>query len=148
MWAGLPIDWPTRHRLAVLQPTPPIAYGITIDKFIVFPRIWYSQPISVARYRREITDKDKCLINVFTTPHKRHHRSPWPPARMIASTLLIAQLILSPAESLPPLPQREFGSCYPTSGTFPAGGSAHMRSFFSRSSCETVLHIWYDNHMT
>src|SRR5260370_300855 len=68
----LPENRPAGHWLTVLQPTTTIACGIAIDQFIVFSRIWYSQPVSVARYRREITDKEKCIISVITTSHKRH----------------------------------------------------------------------------
>src|SRR5258708_5192143 len=70
MRARLPVDWTTRHRLLVLQPTSAIAVRIAIDQFNVLSLIWHPQAIAVARYRRKVTNKDQRILLFFTATHK------------------------------------------------------------------------------
>src|SRR5437764_10288651 len=70
MWARLPGDGATGHELSVLQPTPTIARGITIDNFVVVSGIWHTQSVAVLRYRREVTDKHEGLF-FFCTPSQK-----------------------------------------------------------------------------
>ena len=51
-------------------PTSAITDIITIDHFIVFPCIWYTQTIAWTRDRREIADKDQGIFRLLLRRRK------------------------------------------------------------------------------
>ena len=73
MWAGLPVDWSTGHRLLILQSTPSVVSSVAIDDFIVLARLWHTQPVTMTWHRSEVTNKDERLLLFFTAAHKGNH---------------------------------------------------------------------------
>src|SRR5258708_14247211 len=110
MREGLRVDGSGRHGLLVLYTAAAIACGIAVDDFIVLPRVWYAQPVAVARHRGEIAHKHERLVLFLALAHKGHnaiilaiHINPAEPCHAIIhqTQRLISPLNLAHAPSLP-----------------------------------------------
>lgn len=70
MCTGLPGDRPTGHGLWILYTAPSVTSSIAIDDFIVFPCVWYAQPVSKSRHGSEIAHKHERLLLIIALAHK------------------------------------------------------------------------------